>query len=99
MGIYLGHLPVHAENVALVLNPSTGHVSPQYHVVFDNKFTTVRHMRESRVPLNWVDLVPKSSKFSTDKDFSKSLKEKIHQSIPESSYIDSFTYYFHYSLE
>jgi hypothetical protein len=37
--------------------------------------------------------------FTTDKIFSTSLKEKIHQSIPESSYIDAFTYYFHYSLE
>eukprot|EP00957_Ditylum_brightwellii_P059833 4541964-Ditylum_brightwellii.AAC.1 len=31
-GVYLGHSPVHAGNVALVLNLKTGHVSPQYHV-------------------------------------------------------------------
>eukprot|EP00957_Ditylum_brightwellii_P076868 5842871-Ditylum_brightwellii.AAC.1 len=35
-GVYLGHSPVHAGNVALVLNLQTGHVSPQYHIVFDN---------------------------------------------------------------
>ena len=29
------------ENVPLVLNPSTGHISPQYHVVFDDTFSTV----------------------------------------------------------
>ena len=29
-------------NVALVFNPSTGHVSPKYHVDFDNYFTTVQ---------------------------------------------------------
>jgi hypothetical protein len=36
---YLGHSPLHAGSVALVSNPSTGHVSPQYHVVFDDEFT------------------------------------------------------------
>ena len=34
LGIYVGHSPSHAGSVALVLNPRTGHVSPQYHVVF-----------------------------------------------------------------
>ena len=33
LGIYLGHTPVHAGSVTLVLNPGTGHVSPQYHLV------------------------------------------------------------------
>ena len=28
IGIYLGRSPAHAGNVALVLNPSSGHVSP-----------------------------------------------------------------------
>eukprot|EP00957_Ditylum_brightwellii_P194325 14799366-Ditylum_brightwellii.AAC.1 len=30
-GIYLGHSPFHAGNVALVFNLQTGHVSLQYH--------------------------------------------------------------------
>ena len=34
IGVYLGHSSAHAGNVALVLNLQTGHVSPQYHVVF-----------------------------------------------------------------
>ena len=37
-GIYLGHPPFHAGQVDLVLNPSTVHVSPQFHVVFDDEF-------------------------------------------------------------
>ena len=41
LGIYLGHSPLHAGSVALVLNPSSGHVSPQYHIVFDDNFTNV----------------------------------------------------------
>ena len=38
IGVYLGHLPFPAGNVALVWNSSTGRVSPQYHVVFDDEF-------------------------------------------------------------
>ena len=38
MGIYVGCSPSHASNVALILNPRTGHVSPQFHVVFDDDY-------------------------------------------------------------
>ncbi len=48
--VYLGHSPFHARSVALVYNPSTGHVSPQYHVVFDNDFTTVLYMEAGTIP-------------------------------------------------
>ena len=37
----LGRSPDHAGNVALVLNPSLGHVSPQFHVVFDDNFSLI----------------------------------------------------------
>ena len=40
-GIYLGPLPSHACTVALILNPRTWHVSPQFHVKFDDFFETV----------------------------------------------------------
>ena len=40
-GIYLGQLPIHNRNVALVLNIHTGYVSPQFHVKFDESFRTV----------------------------------------------------------
>ena len=69
LGIYLGHSPVHAGSVALVLNPASGHVSPQYHVVFDDKFSTVPHMRDSSIPPNWEDLVTNSSYCSTDEAY------------------------------
>ena len=42
VGIYLGTSPLHARNVALVLNLWTGLVSPQFHVRFDSKFQTMR---------------------------------------------------------
>jgi hypothetical protein len=40
--------------VALVYNPSTGHVSPQFHVVFDGDFTTVPYMEAGTISPNWV---------------------------------------------
>ena len=41
IGVYLGHSPFHAGSVALVFNPTTGLVSTQFHVVFDESFSTV----------------------------------------------------------
>jgi hypothetical protein len=41
-GVYIGYSLQHAGNVPLVYNPATTHVSPQYHVTFDDGFTTVR---------------------------------------------------------
>ena len=38
LGVYLGPSPNHARSVGLVLNPLTGHVSPQFHVKFDDIF-------------------------------------------------------------
>jgi hypothetical protein len=51
--------------VALVYNPSTGHVSPQFHVVFDDDFTTVPYMEAGTIPPNWEDPVTNSSEKST----------------------------------
>ena len=42
LGVYLGPSPNHARSIALVLNPRTGHVSPQFHVKFDDFFETVQ---------------------------------------------------------
>ena len=39
--LYLGKSPRHASNVPLVLNPSTGSITGQFHVVFDDWFATV----------------------------------------------------------
>ena len=39
--IYLGVSKIHSTTVHLVLNPDTGKISPQYHVVFDDTFSTV----------------------------------------------------------
>jgi hypothetical protein len=40
-GIYLGVSRIHSSTVHLVLNPETRDISPQYHCVFDDTFSTV----------------------------------------------------------
>ena len=66
LGIYVGHSPSHAGSVALVLNPKTGHVSPQFHVVFDDSFTTVPFMDRGETPPNWAELVEHSRELVTE---------------------------------
>jgi hypothetical protein len=41
LGLFLGFSKLHSSLVPLVLNVAIGHISPQYHVIFDNKFETV----------------------------------------------------------
>ncbi len=45
--IYVGHSPSHAGSAALVLNPRTGHISFQFHVVFVDLFMTAPYMKKS----------------------------------------------------
>ncbi len=65
----MGHSPSHAGSVALVLNPCTGHVSPQFHVVLDDFFSTVSYMEKSQVPPNWADLVENLREKVTEEDY------------------------------
>ena len=69
LGIYVGHSPAHAGTLALVLNPRTGHVSPQFHIVFDDLFTTVSFMNKNQLPPNWAELVKDSRELVTDERF------------------------------
>jgi len=41
LGVYIRPSLVHAGNVPVIYNPLTTHVSPQFHVVHDNQFTSV----------------------------------------------------------
>ena len=42
-----------------------GHVSPQYHLVFDDDFTTVDSMKLGRIPMNWAKLVETQCELAT----------------------------------
>ena len=68
-GVYLGHSPCHSGNVALVLNLRTGHISPQYHVVFDDEFSTVAYLENDNAPPNWKLLCESSREDVTDGEY------------------------------
>jgi hypothetical protein len=69
VAVYLGHSPHHAQSVALVLNLATGHVSPQFHMVFDDDFTTISHLKLGTVPKNWPELYKNNRELLTDEPF------------------------------
>jgi len=63
-GQFLGYSPQHSTTIGRILNPRTGYVSPQYHVVYDDQFTTVPNAESggvfSEVPFDadrWHDLL------------------------------------------
>ena len=62
-GVYLGRSKHHASNVALILNLETGNVSPQYHLTFDDNFSTVEYLRKREVPPFWEEMVRTQSEF------------------------------------
>ena len=69
LDIYVGHSPAHPGSVELVLNPKTGIVSPQHHVVYDDQLITVHHMQNLTVPINWDQLVQNSSELFTTEQY------------------------------
>ena len=72
LGIYLGHSPCHAGTVALVLNPRSLHVSPQFHVAYDDTFSTVPYLASGDIPPTWLEIVSKSEKVcENDYDLTK----------------------------
>jgi hypothetical protein len=48
-GIFVGFSPFHSTSVPLVLNPKTQHISPQFHVIFDDDFSTVPAVADETV--------------------------------------------------
>ncbi len=56
MGLYAGCSPSHAVNVSLILTPQTGHISPQFFVIYDDDFMTVPFLCTATVPPHWADL-------------------------------------------
>jgi len=52
---YVGVSPVHAENIGLVRNLTTGYLSPQYHLVYDDWFDTV-YSNSDEPPPEWGDM-------------------------------------------
>jgi hypothetical protein len=51
-GVFLGFSKKHSSTVGLILNIATGQVSPQYHVVHDERFSTVTSTRVQAEEMN-----------------------------------------------
>ena len=83
LGIYVGHSPCHAGSVALILNPRTLNVSPQFHVVVDDLFSTVPYLATDDIPPNWSTLVEHSNQPVTDEyfDLAISYLKNFHKDI------------------
>ena len=56
---------MHVGYVALTINLVTGHVSPQYHVVYGKTFSTVSHMRYETITPTWDKMCRKSVESAT----------------------------------
>lgn len=69
-GVFMGFSHLHSSDVPLVLNLQTGSITPQFHVVFDDYFSTVSSIeREADPPDHWSELCLENSIFiSTDLD-------------------------------
>ena len=59
-------MPCHAGSMALVLNLKYDFIRPQFHLVFDDEFTTVPYLKGSIEPPNWPHLIKYVSENSTD---------------------------------
>ena len=55
-GQFLGFSPSHSSTIVLVRNLRTGYVSPQFHVVFDERFETVASEMMIDLEEHWIDL-------------------------------------------
>jgi hypothetical protein len=71
LGIFVGMSTFHSSDVPLVLNLQTGYITAQFHVVFDDLFSTVASIgREEEPPSHWQDLCLHSHYVATDDDHS-----------------------------
>ena len=81
-GIFVGHSPDYASDVALILNPRKDLVSPQYHVVIDDTFSTISHLKDEAAPSNWHHLVENCCENYTDDPKDTKLIDEIANTLP-----------------
>ena len=68
VGMFVGFSAQHSSLVPLVLNLKTGKISPQYHVIFDDKFQTVASpaLRDRPPDELWATLFKRDSEYYLD---------------------------------
>ena len=69
VGAYVVRSPIHARNVYLILNISTGHVSPQFYIVFDVTFSTVPSLKNGPITASWKFICENNRELATYEDF------------------------------
>ena len=63
-GVFCGLSNIHLSEVPQVLNLTTGSITTQFHVIFDDRFTTVPSIaREEEPPSHWADLCLENTTF------------------------------------
>ena len=76
----MGNSPRHARSVGLILNLSTGLVSPQYHVDYDGGFETSRKGASGLLPKSrWQEEA--GFKVPTNKDKGQGSKRPLDQDV------------------
>ena len=71
---------MHGKNVALILDRTTGLVSPQFHVLFDNDFQIVRDEQ-------YESLWQLKAGFVTQREIEAANKKKDHDAMPTRSHV------------
>ena len=68
VGMFVGFSNQHSSLVPLVLNLKTGKISPQYHIIFDDKFQTVASPAIRSRPIDdiWHQLYQRESEYYLD---------------------------------
>ncbi len=70
LGLFLGFSERHSSQVPLIPNVETGKISPQYHVIFDNKFKTVHSLPDNKaLEKQWTMIVRLGHEYFLDVDF------------------------------
>ena len=80
VGMCVGKSPFHDLSTSLVMNASTGLISPQFHCIFDDSFTTVASIRNGHEPPNWNNLARHSHSYTHKPDFTKTNLWKMNAS-------------------
>ena len=61
--MFVGMSPLHSTLVGYVLNLQTKSISPQFHVVYDELFTSVDYVEINERPPNWEHLTETKAEF------------------------------------
>jgi hypothetical protein len=59
-GAFVGFSKLHSSPIGLIFNRTTGSITTQFHLVFDDSFSTV-HSNEDTVPDTWNHIITRPS--------------------------------------